>query len=130
MRVLAVDPGREKCGAAVCEPGAVLARRIVRPEDLAAVARQWVAVFNVDRIIVGNRTGSRAVHEVLEDLRVPVEAVEEQGTTLAARARYFRDHPPRWWRRLLPLSLQVPPEPYDDYAAIVMAEAYLRTTAA
>lgn len=124
-----MDPGREKCGTAVCEPGAVLARRVIRPEDLAAVASRWVAAFNVERIIVGNRTGSRAAYEVLEDLRVPVVVVEEQGTTLAARGRYFRDHPPRGWRRLIPLSMQVPPEPYDDYAAVVLAEAYLGTDA-
>ncbi len=130
MRVLAVDPGREKCGAAVCEPGAVLAHRVVRSEDLPAVAREWVAVFGVDRIIVGNKTGARAVTTALQDLRVPVEAVDEWGTTLAARNRYFQDHPPRGWRRLLPWSMQVPPEPYDDYAAIVMAEVYVVTTTA
>jgi hypothetical protein len=51
--------------------------------------------------------------------------IEEAGTTLAARARYFKEHPRRGWRRLLPLGLQTPPEPYDDYVAVLLAEAAL-----
>jgi hypothetical protein len=56
---------------------------------------------------------------------VPLRAVDEHGTTLRARARYFTDHPPRGWRRLIPRSLQTPPEPYDDYVAVLLAEAAL-----
>jgi RNase H-fold protein (predicted Holliday junction resolvase) len=104
--VLAIDPGRRKCGIAVCGPGGVVARRIVPLEDVAAVAREWVAAR-------------------LSGLGPPVVAVEEQGTTLAARRRYFDDHPPRGWRRLVPRSLLLPPEAYDDYAAVLLAEAYL-----
>lgn len=130
MRVLAIDPGRDKCGAAVLEPGRVLAHRVVRSDDLASVTREWVETFHVDRIVVGNRTGSREVHATLRTVRVPVQTVDEQGTTLAARHRYFEDHPPRGWRRFLPLSFQMPSEPYDDYAAIVIAEAYLRAVGA
>jgi RNase H-fold protein (predicted Holliday junction resolvase) len=129
VRILAIDPGREKCGAAVCEPAKVLAHRVVRTRDLTPVVAEWVAAFHVDLVVVGNRTGSGEVLALLTSvaggLKVPVKAVEEQDTTLAARRRYFRDHPPRGWRRLLPLSLQLPPEPYDDYAAVEIAESYL-----
>jgi len=54
-----------------------------------------------------------------------VETVEETGTTLEARRRYFRDHPPRGWRRLLPITLQLPPEEYDDYVAELLLERVL-----
>ncbi len=127
MRVLAVDPGRQKCGVAVCGPAGVLAHRVVRSEEVAGVAREWVAAFRVDRILVGNSTASATIRAALQGSQVPVEAVEERGTSLAARRRYFQDHPPRGWRRLLPLSFQVPPQPFDDYAAIVLAEAYLKS---
>ncbi len=125
MTVLAIDPGREKCGIAVYGPAGVVVHRVIRLDDLPLVVREWTASYKVDLVLLGNRTGSRDVRARLSHLTVPCAVAEERGTTLAARRRYFRDHPPRGWRRLLPRSLQVPWEPYDDYAAIVLAEAYL-----
>ena len=125
MRVLAVDPGREKCGVAVCGPEGVVARKVVPLPELAPLVRRWVDTYRVEIALVGDQTGSKHVFDLLADLPVPVRAARERDTTLRARRRYFREHPPRGWRRLLPLSLQLPPEPYDDYAAVVLAEAYL-----
>lgn len=126
MRVLAIDPGREKCGVAVCEPGRVLHHAIVPAAEVGQRVQEWVRSYRVEAVLLGDRTGSRDVQGQLADLPVPVVAVDERGSTLAARQRYFQDRPPRGWRRLLPRSFQVPPEPYDDYAAMVLAEAYLR----
>ena len=125
MRVLAVDPGREKCGVAVCGPDGVVAQRVVALPELADLVRTWLAEYGADVILVGDQTGSQRVKTTLSGLPVRMVSVRERDTTLLARRRYFLDHPPRGWRRLLPLSLQVPPEPYDDYAAIVLAERYL-----
>jgi RNase H-fold protein (predicted Holliday junction resolvase) len=125
VTVLAIDPGREKCGVAVCGPAGVVAHRVVRFDDLPGMAGTWVTSYRVDLVILGNRTGSHDVRARLSHLAVPLMVVEERGTTLAARRRYFEDHPPRGWRRLLPRSFQTPGVPYDDYAAIVLAETYL-----
>jgi RNase H-fold protein (predicted Holliday junction resolvase) len=126
VTVLAIDPGREKCGIAVCGPAGVVAHRVVHVENLLGMAGEWITSYRVDLVLLGNRTGSRDIRARLSPLAVPVAIVEEQGTTLAARRRYFEDHPPRGWRRLLPRSFQIPGVPYDDYAAIVLAETYLR----
>lgn len=124
--VLAVDPGRARCGVAVCEPGKVHSRAVVSCEALPALVRDWQSRYAVTDVVVGNRTASASVIALLADAGVtPVEVVEEGGTTLRARARYFDDHPPRGWRRLVPRTLQTPPEPYDDYAAVLLAEAAL-----
>jgi RNase H-fold protein (predicted Holliday junction resolvase) len=56
---------------------------------------------------------------------VPVTYVDERETTLRARSLYFADHPPRGWRRLIPLGMQMPPRPIDDYAAVLIARRYL-----
>ncbi len=122
-----MDPGREKCGVAVCGPDGVLARRVVGLADLREVARRWVEAYGVQVLIIGNQTGYKHVFDILSGLSVSIRRVAEQNTTLLARRRYFQDHPRSGWRRLLPISLQVPPEPYDDYAAVVLAEAYLTT---
>jgi hypothetical protein len=124
--VLAVDPGRSKCGVAVCSAGGVQARRIVPVDLLSDLIVDWIGRYHVTDIVVGDRTGSSAVLERLSPIRaIPIRRIPEGGTTLRARARYFAEHPPRGWRRLLPSGLQTPPEPYDDYAAVLLAEAAL-----
>jgi len=125
VRVLAVDPGREKCGVAVCGPEGVVARRVMAVSGLPGLVRDWAKDYGVDAVVVGDQTGCKHVLELLRTLPVRVERAAERGSTLRARQRYFRDHPPKGWRRLVPRSLQVPPVPYDDYAAVVLAEAYL-----
>jgi hypothetical protein len=123
---MAIDPGRGRCGVAVCDPAGVRARAVVSPDELPRLAGEWQARYGVTDAVIGDRTGSAAVAHSLERvLTVPLRAVDEQGTTLRARARYFTDHPPRGWRRLVPRSLQTPPEPYDDYVAVLLAEAAL-----
>ncbi|HKV45253.1 MAG TPA: hypothetical protein VJT32_11365 [bacterium] len=126
MKVLAVDPGREKSGVAVCGPDGVAARKVVALADLIDLVRRWAAAYQVDVVLVGDQTGSKHVFDMLAGLSVPVRPVAERWSTFLARGRYFRDHPPRGWRRFIPLGLQVPPEPYDDYAAVVLAEGYLQ----
>lgn len=126
--VLAVDPGRLKCGVAVGRRGLILARSVVPLDRVAEVVGAWARQFGARRLVVGEGTGSGAVRRALASQAglPPLEIVEETGSTLEARRRYFRDHPPRGWRRLLPLSLQVPPEAYDDYVAELLLERALR----
>ena len=52
-------------------------------------------------------------------------AVDETNTTLQARERYWEHHPKRGWRRLIPSTALYPPVPFDDYAALVLAERVL-----
>ncbi len=124
--VLAVDPGRAKCGMAVCSAAGILARAVVPVGDVGPTAAEWQRRFGVTDIVVGDRTGSDAVvRAIAAAVSVPIRSVNEAGTTLAARARYFAEHPPRGWRRLIPRTLQTPPEPHDDYVAVLLAERAL-----
>jgi hypothetical protein len=51
--------------------------------------------------------------------------LNEHGTTLAARRRYWELFPPRGWRRLLPEGLRLPPRDWDDVAAQLLLERWL-----
>jgi len=128
MRILAVDPGREKCGLVVSEESAILDRSVVAIADLPNVLREWGRQYHVDQVALGDRTGRETVQgHVAEQLPgVPIALVKEVNTTLLARRRYFADHPPMGWRKLLPISMQVPPEPYDDYAAQVILIRFMK----
>jgi RNase H-fold protein (predicted Holliday junction resolvase) len=125
-RVLAIDPGRWKCGLAVVDTAdGLLERGVVPREQLAEIIHAWCARHQPHLVLLGSGTGSRGLSELLGSLPVPLQRVAERDTTRLARARYFSDHPPRGWRRLLPVSLQTPLVPIDDYAAWMIAERFL-----
>lgn len=127
MRVLGIDPGRGKSGIAVADGRTILAKAVVPVDHLEATLLEWSRRFEVETIVIGDRTGRPEIQRLLAGVLpgVPVATVSEAHTTLLARRRYFADHPRRGWRRLLPISLQVPPEAYDDYAAVIILERYL-----
>ncbi|CUU08298.1 MAG: hypothetical protein N2045_12410 [Fimbriimonadales bacterium] len=127
MRVLAIDPGNQKAGVVVVDltPGGyqIQYRAILPIEELTERLAGLLQAYQPVRVLVGKGTGSRRLMAALRE-RFPNlawEAVEERNTTLQARELYFRHHPPRGWRRWLPKGLRVPPEPYDDYAALAIA---------
>ena len=131
MVVLGIDPGSDKCGLAVVREGRVLAKKVVPRADFLETAANWVHQFRVEQIIIGDGTGSGAVvKEVRRSLPdVPAATIDERFSSEEARKLYWVDHPPRGWRRLLPVSMQVPPEPYDDYVAVILARRFLRSQA-
>jgi len=127
MRILAIDPGREKCGVVAADDLVILERAVVPIAGMPSILREWGKRHGVAQVVLGDRTGREEVRRQLaiELPGVPVALMREAGTSLLARRRYFADHPPRGWRRLLPLSMQVPPRPYDDYAAAIILEGFL-----
>jgi RNase H-fold protein (predicted Holliday junction resolvase) len=125
-RVLGVDPGTGKAGYAALEPdGTALAQGIEPVAALPARLAAVIAEYGPAAIAVGRGTNAAAIIRSLESLGLPVHRVDEYETTRFARALYFEEHPPVGWRRLVPLGLQVPPRPVDDYAAILIARRYL-----
>jgi RNase H-fold protein (predicted Holliday junction resolvase) len=127
--VLAIDPGTSKCGMALArrnEDGRVelLWRAIASRKQLLAMLSEARQVSPYSLIIVGGGTSSREiVAEVRAELpAVAVLVVDEHDTSMQARERYWVHNPRRGWRRLLPSTLQVPPEAVDDFAALILAE--------
>jgi len=85
------------------------------------------AVQPFDLVVVGSGTNSK---EVVKRIRTEcigdsILVIDEKDTTLQARERYWIHNKRRGWRRFLPATLQVPPEPIDDYAALILAERVL-----
>jgi RNase H-fold protein (predicted Holliday junction resolvase) len=126
--ILGLDPGTRKCGyALVPEAGAKpLLLGIAPLVDLEDVLRTVVTGQPVERVALGRGTNASVVGAVLDRLALPYTLVDEHETTLRARARYFADHPPRGWKRLVPRGMLMPERPIDDYAALLIAERYLK----
>lgn len=124
--VLAIDPGRDKCGVAVLSPaGALLFRQVVPTAQLENVVSTLVEKY-APTIIMGNGTTSAAAKERVEALGGAVTLVDEYRTTDAAKAAYWEAYPPHGWRRLVPRGLLVPPVPVDDFAAVILAQRFLQ----
>ncbi len=125
--VIAIDPGRDKCGLAVVRAdGHVLAQAVVASRDIAEAVAARVDSHGATTVVVGNRTGAEEVAAAIAEKtgRRPT-LIDEHNSTLDGRRRYLRENPPRGWRRLVPPDLQTPPRPYDDYVAVILAERYL-----
>jgi RNase H-fold protein (predicted Holliday junction resolvase) len=125
--VIAIDPGREKCGvAAVDSAGKIHHRAVMAVDDLPNALRDLTQKLNPIAILLGKGTGSEAIRrqlQLLEHARSIVE-VDERHTSELARKRYLSENPPCGWQRLLPRSLRIPQVPYDDYVAVILAERW------
>ena len=134
LTLLAIDPGRAKCGLAVVRgfdtsgsAPVCLERRVVETERLTlAVGESLRRRPEIQRLLLGNATHSATLRKALADVfpQMPLELVNEFNTSARARARYVQDNPAPGWRRLLPPGMRSPEVPYDDYAALLLAEDY------
>lgn len=138
--LLAVDPGRAKCGlAVVAGPGETnpeedgpatpqcLERAVVETERLTlAVAEILRRRPDIRQILLGGGTNSATLRRALESAfpHLPLQTVDEHNTSARARQRFVQENPAPGWRRILPPGLRSPEVPYDDYAAILLAEDY------
>lgn len=125
--VLGIDPGTRKVGFALIQDAdsPAIARGIEPLDTLLERLRPLLADHPIAAVALGSGTNATKLARMLEALNVPVHIIDETDTTYRARALYFREHPPRGWRRLVPIGLQLPPGPIDDYAAMLIARRYI-----
>lgn len=127
--MVAVDPGRSRCGlAVVAADGMVLDRKIVEADQVGIATAALAQQHGADTVVLGARTGSprawKLIHAAAPEL--VIAEVEEHMTTLEARKRYWLESPPGCLWGLVPEGLRLPPSPIDDWAAVIIAERYLR----
>jgi RNase H-fold protein (predicted Holliday junction resolvase) len=127
--IIAIDPGRKKCGMVILNQDLDLIRREIFPtEAIEQVLQVSLEKYPPTVVLMGSGTYSRTLRRKIQPFlgEVPLKLVEERHSTELARKKYFADHPPRGWRKLVPQGLQVPKEPIDDYAALVLVEKYMK----
>jgi RNase H-fold protein (predicted Holliday junction resolvase) len=130
--VLSIDPGTSKCGMALVQRSddnsiKLLWHDVVPIDAVIVKLHEAYIVEEFHLVIIGDSTGSK---KVKTDLRrhlpsMGILVIDEKETTIQARERYWEYNPRKGWRKFLPATLQVPPEAYDDYAALVLAERVL-----
>lgn len=131
--VLAIDPGSAKCGLALVardDSGEInlLWRAISPPDKLDAAISEAKACSGFSMVVVGSGTRSQPIVKQIRELMpsMGVLVIDETDTSLQARERYWEHNPRKGWRRIVPSTLQVPPEPIDDFVAMILAERVLQ----
>lgn len=131
--VLAIDPGISKCGMALVQRDgddsklSVLWREVTPRGNVLERIRAAEEKGGFAMVIVGSGTTSKdLVQEIRSEMpSVGILVVDEKDTTMQARERYWEHNKRKGWRKLLPASLQMPPDPVDDFVAVILAERVL-----
>lgn len=127
--ILAIDPGKYRSGLAVLlEDGAILERAIVKTIDIQEKTYELCYKYQPSVIILGNSGQGKSVEKKLAqlNLKTTILFVNEKGSTMEARKLYWQENKPKGLWILVPTGLRIPPEPYDDYAAVVIGRRYLK----
>ena len=122
-----IDPGRDKCGVAVLDAaGDIKFQRVIPTDELGDVLKTLAAQFAVELVILGDGTTHKAAAQLISAAGLSLQVVDEKHTTEEARRLYWKKNPPHGWRRLLPVSMQVPPEPVDAIVAEILVRRFLQ----
>ena len=123
---MGIDPGRDKCGVAVLTAaGEIKFQRVVPTEELADAVKNLAAEFDIEKVILGDGTTHKAAADKISAAGLTFQLLNEKHTTEEARREYWKKNPPRGWRKLLPTSMQVPPEPVDAIVAEILVRRFL-----
>ncbi len=127
--IIAIDPGTKKCGLLIADISRnhLIDAKVVTKDEVINLIVQWSNQYSFQLIIIGNGTNSKYWVEKLEKNKLsPIELVEEKGTTLRARTRYWEIYPPGFFLSLIPKGMLLPPKNLDSIAALVLLEDYLQ----
>lgn len=128
--LLALDPGRDKIGAAVLDYQAQVQEKTIVPlTELEDYLEELDFNYQLQEVIVGNGTGAAGVMELLQknfDFK-KINLVAEEFTTEAAQKRYLKEKPMSNYEKLLRKFVDWKvTKPLDDYAALIIGEKYLK----
>ena len=126
--ILAIDPGSDKVGFAVVNYDMSHGDMgVVYLAEIHNIFEKYCRNNGPETVVVGNGTAAAVLCRLYNDLEIdiPLRFADEKNTTFKARARYFAEHPPKGIWRLVPLGMQTPSVPIDDYAAWLIGERYL-----
>ena len=125
---MGIDPGRDKCGVAVLTAaGEIKYQRVVATEELDSALKNLAAQFQIEAVILGDGTTHKAAAQKISAAGLKFQLVDEKHTTEEARREFWKKNPPRGWRKFLPTSMQVPPEPVDAIVAEILVKRFLNT---
>ena len=128
---LSIDPGTKKCGLLLAdmESGEVIDAGISSLKKFSELVSMWNEDYDILKIIIGDGTNSKYVENQLKLKNfLNVQYVNEKGSTLRARFRYWEIWPPNYLIRWLPKEILFPPDNLDAIVALILLEDFLKYT--
>ena len=128
---ISIDPGKNKCGLLLADikSGNVIEAGISSLDRFSDVVCSWNEKYNVSKIVIGDGTNCKYMGNKLKQKNIfNLNYVNESGSTLRARFRYWEIWPPNYFIRWLPKGILFPPDNLDAIVALVLLEDFLKST--
>jgi hypothetical protein len=126
---LIIDPGSQKSGIALLdEKGTVLEKKACTNSEALEYAIFLDRKYKPEAWIFGDKGAGKSVRKEIigeNSRKVTVITADEHKSSEEGRKLYWEEHPPTGFRRLIPIDFQIPKEPWDDYAAVVIGRRWL-----
>jgi len=128
-RVIAIDPGKSKCGLVLAEISEkkVYKAIILKSELLGNYVRNIITAEDISQIIIGNGTTNKEIREKLDFFKKEIITFEEKNTTYRAKARYFELFPISGLKFLIPREVFILNKNLDAISALIILEDYYKT---
>ena len=126
---ISIDPGNKKCGLLLADMKSrnVIEAGISPLNKLSEVVYLWNEQYNIDKIVIGDGTNCKHIAKELKQKNIfNLAYVNERGSTLRARYRYWEIWQPNYFIRWLPRKILFPPENLDAVVALILLEDFLK----
>ena len=127
---LSIDPGSKKCGLLLADiqSGKVIQSGIASLNNVPDLVSTWENNYSISKIIIGDGTNCKYINNELKRKKLfDINYVNEKGSTLRARFRYWEIWPPNYFVRWLPKEILFPPEHLDAVVALILMEDFLKS---
>ena len=126
---ISIDPGNKKCGLLLADTksGKVIEAGISSLNKFSDVVSLWNQNLNISNVIIGDGTNCEYIENKLKQKNIfNLNYVDEKGSTLRARFKYWEIWPPNYFIRWLPKEILFPPENLDAVVALILLEDFLK----
>ena len=126
---ISIDPGINKCGVLLADiqSGEVIEAGIASLNKFSGLVSLWNENYNVSKIIIGDGTNCKYVaNQLKRNNFLNINYVNERGSTLRARFRFWEIWPPNYFIRWLPKEMLFPPANLDAIVALILLEDFLK----
>ena len=128
---ISIDPGMKKCGLLLAD---IQSREVIEAgvsslNKFSDLVTFWNEKYNIISVIIGDGTNCNYIKNELKQKNfLDLNYVNEKGSTLRARFRYWEIWPPNYFIRWLPKEILFPPENLDAIVALILLEDFFNCT--
>ena len=125
---ISIDPGKKKCGLLLADIQSkeVIEAGIASLNRCSELVLMWNQKHKITKIIIGDGTNCMYIeNELKRNNFFNLNYINEKGSTLRARFRYWEIWPPNYFIRWLPKESLFPPDNLDAIVALILLEDFL-----